>query len=283
MTAAIYGSVQLNKKYFFVFKQDFINPGYGQSAGQFAGPEAYGLAKLFPRMYVKLGVFTPNYGLRLDDHSAYTRSGDLGFLNGSLIHDGLIFTPNYKDIGVELGGSVGDLFVTGGIFDGTGNQYQMYPKNKKAYAVKAEYAGAITDAMNFNLGVSAYGYDALSMAGASAGFGVGNFVFLGELDLTKNYNPNGSAVMDTSNPSGKTMASHLEIDYRAIQGLWIVAMYDIFDPIQGISSNEIKRITAGLEFFPISFVELRPQFRHVTSDERNISDDQLIVQMHLWF
>jgi hypothetical protein len=76
MTTAIYGSVHLNKKYYFYFKQDLVNPGYTK----LSGPELFGLARILPGgWYVKGGVFMPNFGLRLDDHGIH-RGGDLGYV-----------------------------------------------------------------------------------------------------------------------------------------------------------------------------------------------------------
>jgi hypothetical protein len=83
-------------------------------------------------------------------------------------------------------------------------------------------------------------------------------------------------------PGGNTMAAHGEIDYRATQGLWFLGMFDIFDPIQGIEGTDKKRVTLGIEFFPYSFVELRPQYR-LNIEDPSVSNDQALVQMHLWF
>ena len=275
MTTGIYGSVHINKKYYFYFKQDLVNPGYAP----LTGPELFGLAKVLPGgWYVKGGVFMPNFGWRLDDHTAYTRGGDLGYVNGNFFQQGLLFIPNYKDVGIEVGGYLGDLFITGGVFNGDGNVQQISMKKSKAFAVKAEYSGTLSE-VNFTIGVSGYNYDPMSMAGINAGFGIGDFTLLGEFDVTKNY------MTDLIlNPGGNSMAAHGEIDYRILQGVWIVGMYDIFDPVQGHTDTNISRITVGAEFFPYSFVELRPQYRHA-KDENNagVTNDQLLVQMHLFF
>ena len=277
MTTAIYGSVHINKKYYFYFKQDLVNPGYGP----LTGPELFGLAKILPGgWYVKGGVFMPNFGWRLDDHTAYTRGGDLGYVNGSFYQQGLIFLPNYKDVGVEVGGYIGDLFITGGLFNGDGNLTQISMKKSKAYAVKAEYSGVFSD-LNFTIGVSGYGYDVMSIAGVNAGFGFGDFTLLGEFDVTKDY-ATGNPAVDSLNPGGNTMAAHGEIDYRITQGIWLIGMFDVFDPIQGIASTDLKRITFGAEFFPYPFVELRPQYRHSMGSD-DVTNDQALVQMHLWF
>jgi hypothetical protein len=277
MTTGIYGSVQLNKKYSFYFKQDLANPGYGE----LTGPELFGLAKILPGGgYVKGGVFMPNFGWRLDDHTAYTRGGDLGIINATYVQQGLIFIPNYKDVGVEVGAYLGGLFLTAGLFNGDGNKQPISISSDKAYAVKAEYSGTVSE-LNYTVGISGYGFKSMSMGGVNLGFGFGDFTVLGEYDLTANYTT-GNLATDTLMPGGNTMAAHGEIDYRATQGLWFLGMFDIFDPIQGIEGTDKKRVTLGIEFFPYSFVELRPQYR-LNIEDPSVSNDQALVQMHLWF
>ncbi len=277
MTTSIYGMVRLNKKYSFFFKQDIINGTYGSF---YPGTEAFGLAKILPNAgYVKGGIFLPNYGLRLDDHTAYTRGGSLGFIDATkLVQHGLIFVPNYKDIGLEIGEYFGDLFVTAGLFNGTGNSTPIKFSSRKAFALKAEYAGTISD-VNFNIGGSAYGYDVMSMQGLSAGIAVGDFTLLGEIDWTNNYMPAPSV-----SPNGQSLAAYAEIDFRATPGVWLTGAYDVFDPNNNssVTGDAFRRITLGMEFFPYSFVELRPQYR-INMENPSADNDLALVQMHLWF
>ncbi|HJW30853.1 MAG TPA: hypothetical protein VJ508_16575, partial [Saprospiraceae bacterium] len=183
MTAAIYGAVTLSKKFTFFFKQDIVNGTYGgMYDGYLGGTEAFGLAKVLPSGYIKGGVFLPDYGLRYDDHTVYTRGGDLGF-TGAGFHPGLLFTPNYKDIGVEVGFNIGNLMITSGLFDGSGNTDPLSFSVDKAYVAKISYQGSASD-LNYLIGVSGYGFRSYKMGGVSVGFGINDFVFLGEVDLT---------------------------------------------------------------------------------------------------
>jgi hypothetical protein len=287
MTTSIYGAAQLSKKVVFYFKQDLVNGTYGDGAlygGIYNGTEVYGLAKVLPLDgYIKGGAFSPNYGWRIDDHTSYTRGGDLGF-TGAGYHPGLMFVPNYHDIGVEAGIYIENLFLTAGLFNGTGHQQPIDFSKKKAYAVKLEYSGgAGLSSFNYRIGGSAYGYDDFTMGGISAGFGVGDVVVFGEADWTKNY------MVDPSNPGGNAMMGFAEIDYRAIQGLWLTGKFDVIDPVEGVAdddatpaTNTIERVTLGLEFFPLSFVEIRPQYR-IVIEKPSVSNDVALVQMHLWF
>src|SRR3970040_2456282 len=63
MTGGIYTNVGLAKNINLLGRYDFINQIW----------EAYGGAHIFPNNgYIKAGSFQPNYGIRLDDHTAYT-------------------------------------------------------------------------------------------------------------------------------------------------------------------------------------------------------------------
>lgn len=286
MTTSIYGSAALGKKIMFYFKQDIVNGTYsgpgGLNAGLYNGTEVYGLAKILPSGgYIKGGSFLPNYGWRIDDHTAYTRGGDLGY-TGAGSHPGLLFVPNYKDIGVEAGIYIENLFLTAGLFNGTGQLTPIHFSKYKAYAVKIEYAGGLSS-MNYRIGASGYGYQAFSMGGITAGLGGADFVAFAEADWTKNY------MIDPTNPGGNSMVALAEIDIRAIQGIWLTGRFDVVDPVEGRANddatpatNSIERVTLGLEVFPFSFVEVRPQYR-VVLETPSFSNDVALVQMHIWF
>jgi hypothetical protein len=279
MTASIYGSVRLNKKLSFYFKQDLVNNYWGP----WGGPEVYGTLRFSPSWYIKGGDFLPDYGWKLDDHTAYTRGGDLGVINGTNQHVGLFFTPNYKDIGVETGGYVGDLYFSAGLFNGTGNTTQIHFEKDKAYTGKLEYMGNL-GGLNFRIGGSGYGYRSFHMGGVTAGFAAGDLIVMGEMDWTHGAYDGAKLIEGVY-----TMATFGEADYQAITGIWLTGRFDMFDPLQGEAdnpngspSNSVKRVTAGLEIFPLSFLEVRPQYRFVI-ETPSVDNDIALVQMHVWF
>ncbi|MBI3193678.1 MAG: hypothetical protein HYZ34_04305 [Ignavibacteriae bacterium] len=273
MTTTLYGSVQLAKKILFYFKDDIINSG---SYGSKVGLEAYGLMKVLPNNgYIKFGAFLPDYGWRLDDHTGFTRGG------------ALFFTPNYKDIGLELGSYFGDVFLTAGVYNGTGNEWKIDFSKDKAYTMKIEYMGK-ADELNFRIGASGYGFRSYKMGGVHAGLAFGDLIISGEMDWTNNklLNPTSPNPIDESK---NMMAAYAEVDYRAMQGLWFTGKFDMFDPLNGIgdddvssATNTLKRLTFGLEYYPFSFVELRPQYR-VVMETPSVDNNQALVQLHLWF
>jgi hypothetical protein len=278
MTMSLYGTVNLSKKISFTYKQDIANPTYNL----FSGPEIFAVAKVLPEnWYIKAGNFLPDYGLRLDDHTAFTRGGDLGFFF-PYMHRGLLFLPNYKDIGVEIGGYVGGLFLTTGLFNGTGNNTKLFFEKDKAYTAKLEYMGAV-QSLNYRVGISGYGFRRYKMGGFHIGLGTGDVQVMGELDVTHNgLDPYALPVPVDITSNNHMMAAYGEIDIRAVQGLWIIGKYDVFDPARGVSDDEIKRMTIGLEYFPWPFIELRPQFRF-NLETPSVDNNLGLVQIHVWF
>ena len=287
MTTSIYGAVTLSKKVSFYFKQDIVNGTYDFPTNFYAGTEVFGIFRLFPKgWYIKGGTFLPDYGWKSDDHTSYVRGGDLRFLPGSNLpgaKKGMIFTPNYKDIGVEVGGYIEDLSLTAGVFNGTGNLTPIDPSKDKAFVAKLEYMGSASS-VNFRVGVSGYTFKTYRLGGIHAGFATGDLVILGEMDWTR-----GQLAGTTLTDNINTMAAYGEVDYRAMQGIWLIGKFDMFDPLQGLGDddstptiNTVQRFTVGLEFFPYSFVEVRPQYR-INVEKPSIQNDQALVQMHIWF
>ncbi|MBI1804697.1 MAG: hypothetical protein HY033_02520 [Ignavibacteriae bacterium] len=282
MTTTIYGAAKLGKKFTFYFKQDIVNSGYGA----LVGPEVFGIARILPNQwYIKGGAFLPDYGWRIDDHTSYIRGGDLGFIPGGPLNTGLLFIPNYRDIGVEVGGYIENLFVTASILNGTGNFRKIDFQKDKAFCVKLEYNGMLSS-VPFRLGVSGYGFGSYKMGGISAGFATPDscFVVMGEMDWTHNM-LSGTLII----PGAHAMAAYAEADYRIVDGVWAIGKFDLFDPLQGTvndpagsSVNSVKRVTLGFEFYPYNFVEVRPQYR-INIEEPAVTNDQALIQMHVWF
>ena len=296
MTTSLYGSVRLSKKISFQFKQDLVNGTYnGPNGGIYNGTEVFGVARILPNGgYIKGGSFLPDYGWRLDDHTVYTRGGDLGF-TGAGYHQSLIFVPNYHDIGAEVGMYVDNFFLTAGLFNGTGQLQPIDFSKDKAYVAKLEYMGSLGDS-HFRIVASGYGFRQFKMGGFTAGLSTAdnNLVLLGEADWTQhdlyyNYIPATSSFSMEIADGANTMAAMAEIDYRVVQGLWLTGRYDLYDPLEGVgeddnsaSTNSVKHITLGMEFFPYSFVEIRPQYRLII-ERPSIDNDVALVQMHFWF
>lgn len=275
MTASMYGNVRLTGDISATVRFDLVNAAYGERSG----PEVYVIARVLPgRWYVKGGDFLPAFGMRLDDHTGYTRGGDLGSIPGAVGLPGLIFTPNYKDIGLEIGGSAGDLEITAGVLNGTGNAVRLDFRDSKAFLARLEYALTISGA-HLVVGTSGYHYDAYRLGGFHAGIGTDFLAVYGEADFTKHRLQSSGFVIDRS---ADQMAAFVAVDVRVTRGIWLTGKYDRFDPARGVPSDEFTRYTVGLELFPWPFIELRPQIR-LAAEPSAVENNSALIQLHAWF
>jgi len=274
MEGSLYSLVRLFESTDVFVKYDFANTAY----------EAYGLYKFnSDNSYVKFGAFAPSYGIRLDDHTAYTRGGNLGFLQG-LPQVGLFFVPDYRDLGVEVGSKFGDLFVT---VDGTnGDGLSNIDFNSgKAIIGRVEYL--LKGPFNFVIGASGYAAGKTkvpsgpsvagpTMFGLHAGAGIGEqLTILGEFDWAKSL-PNVLPADSKSN------AAFVEVTYEISNGLFAVGRYDYFKTDTG--GPMYARYIVGLNVYPIPHLDFMPQVRFNTTNLSGASQPvEALIQSHIYF
>lgn len=263
MTGSIYTNIGLAKNINLLGRYDFINQIW----------EAYGVAHILPNNgYIKAGSFVPNYGIRIDDHTAYTRGGDF-FLLSSNGGQGLIYSPFYTEAGVEAGLYISNwaLFTASAGSNLLNNNtlskdptyttsLEMYPKiGKVGLLFGGSYAAAkIPRTADFY--------------GGFAGFGYNRFSLLAEFDL-------GNNVISSGTKSNFAMA---EAAYVILMGLEAVVRYDRLDPNTSIDNDELQRIIVGFEWFPYSFIEIRPQYRFILEDPSQ-ENNSAVLQLHFWY
>jgi hypothetical protein len=301
MQGALYAGVGLTSKIDFFFKYDFVNSGssFTIDGRSFIPFEAFAIARILPNdSYIKIGNFLPNYGLRLDDHTAYVRGGNLGYL-ANLPPRGLLFVPNYRDLGVEAGIYFDNFLVNLAVLSGDPSSTFSFGKDR-ALNARIEYTPTVGGKANLMLGGSYYNYTGnnITMLGGFAGVSVDRFTLLGEVDVVKN---NSRLPADTTTIYGNSLAAFAELDVLIIQGLTFTVRYDLFDPDTKIDNtstapsfsnpnfrevmknhNSLSRIIIGFEFFPYSFFELRPQFR-INTEEPSVDNNTFLLQTHFWF
>ena len=99
MQANLYLSLQLTDRFTLYFDK-----GMGPSSST---PEIFGLGYILPATgWVKVGRFTPDFGWRTPDHTAFVRQY-MGFI-----------PPFQTDVGLELGINPGNLMLTGSVLNG---------------------------------------------------------------------------------------------------------------------------------------------------------------------
>jgi len=264
MTGTIYTNVDLSEKIKVFTRYDFIQQIW----------EAYGVAHILPNnSYIKGGVFQPNYGIRLDDHTAYTRGGDQGLLFNS--SRGLIYDPIYVESGIELGAYIDDfIFLTASAGSPPGPLFLDDP----VYTANLKIQPTISDdaALFFGGSLALFrrspAMPVVKMYGGYVGFGFGDFTIMGEFDMANDYLYKDSA----------STAIMVEVAYRIIKGLEAVVRLDRFDPNSDIEKDELTRLVIGFEIFPFSFIEIRPQYR-IQMEDPSFDNDAALIQFHIWY
>jgi hypothetical protein len=273
MTGSVYTNVDLSEKISAFARYDFIWQIW----------EAYAIAHILPNDgYIKGGSFTPNYGIRLDDHTAYTRGGDLGLITPGASKRGLIFDPRYVESGVEVGQYISDFAL---ITASVGNSHSpnifvtdpSYTANLLLYPTVSDVAalmfgGSVAIFKQQTFAGSTVRFPEVQMYGGYAGIGIGDFTLMGEYDIANNYVKQDSA----------STALMIEAAYSLVKGLDAVVRYDRFDPLTSRENDDISRLIVGFEFHPYSFVEIRPQYRF-QMEHPSIMNDTFLVQFHLWY
>jgi hypothetical protein len=246
-------------------KYDFANTAY----------EAYGLYNFnSDNSYIKVGAFDPSYGIRLDDHTAYTRGGNLGFLQG-LPQVGLFFVPDYRDLGVEVGSRFDDLFVTIDATNGDGTSNINF-NSKKAFIGKVEYL--THGIINFMIGGSGYATRNTTMAGVQGGVGIEQrLTILGEYDWA-------NSLPGVVPPASHSTTAFAEVSYEITNGLFGVGRLDYFRVFSGSGSPIYLRYVLGVNIYPIPHLDFMPQVRfnrsNVIGDQQPI---EALIQSHIYF
>lgn len=265
MSGSIYSNFGLSKEINIIAKYDFVNRIW----------EGYGVARILPnKSYIKVGSFTPNFGLRIDDHTAYTRGGDFGLLFSQGVYRGLIYNPFYNETGIELGVYGGKfLYATASIGANNVSPSRALAKDP-TYTTRIELTPNLGE-LGLILGgsfSSANVPDKVTMFGGFFGLGFDEFSLLAEFDIADNLLAQQM----------KSSVFMVEASYGLITGLDAIVRYDRIDPNTDLNKDEASRLIFGFEFQPYSFIEIRPQYR-LQIENPSVDNDSFVLQFHFWY
>jgi hypothetical protein len=234
--------------------------------GNATSREVFGLWEGLPlESYVKAGRFMLPYGWRLWDDDAYIRS-QTGF------------TYRTPDIGVEVGVEPGPMSLFVALSNG--NSSTAENDSKKQVTTSAAYVNR-----HFRLGGSyAHNSDASSktdMAGGFGGFRLGPLSVLGEVDYI--FNEARDSTTTTNGPRDQFIA-YVEGNLLALKGLNAKVTYGYHDPNRDVVEDQRIRMRFGLEWFPVSFVQLAGFYTMVEDIPQATTDvDRVTLELHLHF
>lgn len=263
MTGSIYTDVNLGEEMDIFVRYDFINFIW----------EGFIVAKVFPNNgYIKAGTFQPNYGIRIDDHTAYTRGGDFFLLFTQGARQGLLYDPFYRETGIELGFN---LWNFGNLTFSAGKNV-----NFSSFRTDPTYTSRIELTPRFgelgllfgSSGAIAHLPRKSSLFGGFTGIGYKSFSLLAEYDIAEDLRESGT----------KSNIMMIEVSYQIISGLETILRYDRIDLNNMVDNDETSRLIVGFEFFPYSFIEVRPQYRFIF-EEPSVNNDSFVLQFHIWY
>jgi hypothetical protein len=235
--------------------------------GLYSGFEAYGLLRILPLSgQIKIGKFLPNYGLRLDDHTAFIRT-----------YTGFSPEAGRPELtGMEAYVMPGPLSISAGMYNAT-DGFGGTGSSAKAYLGRAEGMFDIGESKSLGVGVNVFRRNhptgATTLYGCLGSVGLGRFTVVGEGDLMKVENSMGSRT---------GILLYGEATYGLIDGLDLKVAYDFYDPDKDYKTGYTSRYSFGAEFFPFSGVQVMPIYRVIVEDPTDVKNNEFHFLFHIY-
>lgn len=218
---------------------------------------------------LKVGHFQPTIGLRWDDHTLFVRRDPAG--TGSPI-----IPPNHAEFGAEISYE-GDAMVsaTAGIFasNNLARANGGTDSTKPAFAARLMlWPQLLEEGINTNIGASVLLNDRFTLVNAFAGVGLADLAGIeGEVAMVRN-------------------GSDLRVRNISVTAYWQLWTWLVAEgriergeswPAADAVSTTAMSYVAGLEFFPLPYIELRPEYRYLDTREYTLA--QYAVQLHVFY
>jgi hypothetical protein len=237
------------------------------SKGLYSGFEVFGLFNLLPyNGHIKIGKFVPNYGLKMDDHTAFIR-----------MYTGFSASVGRPEItGIEAAVAPGPMTIAGGVYNAT-DGFGATGGSQKAYLGRAEGIFDLGKKVFFGLGANVFRREqaggSVTLSGAFGSLGMGRFTLIGEGDFV-------STAIPTRTITGALL--YVEANYAVVDGVQLKAAYDFYDPDKDVKSGSTSRYSLGAEFFPIGGVEVRPVYRFIIEDPVDVKNNEFDLVFHIY-
>ena len=239
--------------------------------------EAWAMLYLPWDVYLKGGEMFLPYGLQLQDDNAFIRGGR----NGSATTG---FSFNVSQPAFEIGWEPGPLAISGAVSQGATNDSDVQ--------ITGTVSSLFTDlpvARNVLLGFSGSRVgpsgSETSQLGCFAGFTVGQFTYLGEVDFGHfSFTDSGTGKhVSTGTFITYSEGNYLLFDWLNLKVAFDYADYDGVLPRQG--SDAENRFSIGFEPFLARFVQMRFFYRVSNGIAANPSHNQglWIGELHVFF
>ena len=240
--------------------------------GLYQGFEIFGLLDI-PSIesYTKVGKFIPAYGIRMDDHNVYTRSGAPGIVS-------VPFGERAEDTGAEFGYNTDQTTLSIGLFSGNpGGGIRFADESINAIALRGEWRFISEGSTNGFLGGSLY-------RNKRSAFETINYGIFGGIASERNFNILGEVMFVNRKqppdaPSENFLLFFTEFNYLLQQGIDLKLQYNL--GTGGTPKLTRHAIGIGAELFFLPGLELRPLYRlHFSDDLPNVGE--YIVMFHVF-
>ncbi len=224
--------------------------------------------------WISVGRELPVMGWRIDDHSVFTRGGNLTTLGLSI--EGMPYTPFIEPPTLLEFGSAAVSGLEFSVMAGTpfiSADEVLDASIFKAVKLGYSYSTALFTA---RAGLAFLDENGLINASVTSwGLASSGLVWLGEI----------SQMSGWTGPEVSNYASMQQLSYRLFQGLDLVGRYEFFDPDMDLSNGAIVRTSFGLEFFPLRGLEVKLSYRTSQLDLPDATPNpqsQILSQIHLY-
>jgi len=216
--------------------------------GMNGGTEVFGIFRVLPaKGYLKVGRFTPAYGIRLEDRN--NRAEDTGF---------------------EVGVAPGNFTASAGVFNGGGqNAGKVFAARSD---VRVELAGVQASVGGSYLHRPSDAFDVRSF-GVFGGVDYSGVTVFGEVDFRRD---------ETEAGIRNGVGSFVEADVLVTPGVDIKFVYEYRDPDVDIKSGSFSLYTIGLEWFPVAGLEVRPLYLISTQEPDGGAGNELHLLFHFY-
>ncbi len=275
MQAEIYATANINKKAVLYIEASLDRDNMNN--------EYFVLFNKLPnKSWIKIGNSYPTYGLMIDDHTSFIKSGNKNslYILEPNLDNGFrqLFNPKYrKPLIIEGSTQLSDNL---NLIVSISQPSQPSNGSKKDKNLNT-YNSSMNYSKNFNfgsllIGTSFMKQDTISLAGIYGGLSFKDFTMTYEIDKADK--------LFNDHKDQTSLATYYQLVYKPIQGLHIITKYDFFDHDYEFESGSVSRYSFGFELYPLNVLEIKIQARQYEIDNIDLNlDTEYLLQIHTWF
>ena len=270
MQGDLYVNAELNK-----ILNVFVTSGI-DIPGIDAQYEVYGMISNLPEnTYFKVGLYKPDYGLKIVEHRAYQRKY-------------LWNAPYNTNTGFELGISPEWFSMNVGLYNPM-NESFLGRDPHKMFVGNTDFNFAFNK-LNFNLNVGGSFFNnphdipdstfSATITAVNQGYGgytriglLRRVAFLGEIDFEE---------YTSDYPLLRSLFGYAELNFIVIKGFELRSQYEYYDKNRDITGDHIQRISGGMAFFPFFGFETELMVRFPIEDPEQ-KNNEFQWNFHFYF